>query len=74
LYCRLVDFEITTTADIDDSTVALDFLKRTDVFIFINECFFIADKGYDVNNIYDSTASSPISQGKYTEMCGRNNG
>jgi len=46
-------FEITTTADVADSTVALDILKRTDAFLSIKECSFIADKGYDVNNIYD---------------------
>jgi len=47
-------FEITTTADVYDSTVALDILKKTNDFISIKECSFIADKGYDANNIYDT--------------------
>jgi Transposase DDE domain./Transposase domain (DUF772). len=46
-------FELTTTADVADSTVALDILSRTNEFLSVQECCFIADKGYDVNKIYD---------------------
>ena len=47
-------FELTTTANIADSTVALDILRQTNAFLPINECSFIADKGYDLNSIYDT--------------------
>jgi len=47
-------FELTTTADVGDSTVALDILNRTNAFLPIDECSFIADKGYDSNKIYDA--------------------
>jgi hypothetical protein len=45
--------EITTTANVSDSTVALDILADTHSFLPITECTFIADKGYDVKNIYN---------------------
>ncbi len=47
-------FELTTTADVADSTVALDILSQTNSFLPINECTFIADKGYDVKAIYNT--------------------
>lgn len=47
-------FEITTTADVADSTVTLDILNQTNSFLSINECTFLADKGYDVKNIYNT--------------------
>lgn len=47
-------FELTTTADIHDSTVALDILKNTNEFLPLNECTFIADKAYDVKAIYNT--------------------
>jgi len=47
-------YELTTTAEIADSTVALDILKRTDKFLSVRECSFIGDKGYDVKDIYNT--------------------
>ena len=46
-------FELTTAADINDSTVALDILSQTNSFLSLNECTFIADKAYDVKMIYN---------------------
>ena len=45
--------ELTTTANIHDSSVALDILADTHSFFSLSECTFIADKGYDVKNIYN---------------------
>jgi len=47
-------YELTTTAEVADSTVALDILKRTDSFLSVRECAFIADKGYDTKDIYNT--------------------
>ena len=47
-------FELTTTADVADSTVALDILNQTNSFLPVNECTFIADKAYDVKAIYNT--------------------
>ena len=47
-------FELTTSADVADSTVALDILSQTNCFISIEECTFLADKGYDVKAIYNA--------------------
>lgn len=44
---------MTTTADAADSSVALDILDHTHAFLPVTECTFIADKGYDVKNIYN---------------------
>ncbi len=41
-------YELTTTANVHDSTVALDILADTHTFLPITECTFLADKGYDV--------------------------
>lgn len=46
-------FELTTTATVADSSVALDILEQVHQFIPITECTFLADKGYDVKNIYN---------------------
>ena len=46
-------YELTTTANVCDSTVALDILADTHTFLPITECTFLADKGYDVKNIYN---------------------
>lgn len=46
-------FEVTTTADVHDSSVALDILADTHAFLPITECTFLADKGYDAKNIYN---------------------
>lgn len=47
-------YEITTGADVNDGTVALDILKKTNSFIPLKECTFIADKAYDIKNIYNT--------------------
>lgn len=46
-------YEITTTAEAADSSVALGILAHTHAFLPISECTFLADKGYDVKNIYN---------------------
>ena len=43
-----------TAPDCADSTVALDILSQTNSFLSIDECTFIADKGYDVKSIYNT--------------------
>ena len=50
-------YELTTTADIHDSSVALDILASTHSFLPVTECTFLADKGYDVKNIYHQVHS-----------------
>lgn len=47
-------FELTTTADVHDSSVALNILSQTNNFLPINDCTFIADKAYDVKEIYNT--------------------
>jgi hypothetical protein len=47
-------YELTTTAEVADSTVALDVLAKTNEFIPVSECSFIGDKGYDVKDIYNT--------------------
>ena len=47
-------YELTTTAEVADSTVALDILKRTDRFLSVRECCFIGDKAFDVKDIYNT--------------------
>lgn len=47
-------YELTTTADVADSTVAIDILNQTNKFLSINKCTFLADKGYDVKEIYNT--------------------
>ena len=49
----LTIYEITATAEVHDSTVALDILAGTHTFLSVTECTFLADKGYDTKNIYD---------------------
>lgn len=46
-------YELTTTANAADSSVALDILSDTHSFLSKKECTFLADKGYDVKNIYN---------------------
>lgn len=47
-------YELTTSADVADCSVALDILDRTNRFLPIRECCLIADKGYDAKDIYNS--------------------
>ena len=46
--------ELTTGADVADSTVALDILEKTNQYLSVEECTFIADKAYDVKAIYNT--------------------
>ena len=46
-------YELTTTADVADSTVTTDILDRANSILPLNECSFIGDKGYDVKSIYN---------------------
>ena len=46
--------EMTTTAEVADSTVTLDILARTNKYLPLEECTFIADKAYDVKAIYNT--------------------
>lgn len=46
-------YEMTTTANTSDSSVAPDILADTHSFLPVTECTFLADKGYDVKNIYN---------------------
>lgn len=46
-------YQMTTTAEVADSTVALDILAGTHAFLPVTECTFLADKGYDVKKIYN---------------------
>lgn len=50
-------YNITTEANVADSTVALDILANTHAFLPVTECTFLADKGYDVKNIYNQVTS-----------------
>ena len=47
-------FEMTTGANVYDSTVAVDILKKSNSVIPIRECTFIADKAYDTKEIYNT--------------------
>ena len=47
-------FELTTPANIADSTVAIEILAAADAVIPLKECSFLADKGYDAKEIYNT--------------------
>lgn len=46
--------EMTTGANVADSTVAIEMLEKANRIIPLKECTFIADKGYDVKAIYNT--------------------
>ncbi len=46
--------EITTGANVSDSTVTLEILDKTNSFLNLQECSFLADKAYDVKYIYNT--------------------
>ncbi len=46
--------EMTTTADVADSAVALDILEKTNCYLSVEECTLIGDKAYDVKAIYNT--------------------
>ena len=47
-------FELTTTADIADSTMVETVLQGANEVIPIEECTFIGDKGYDAKHVYNT--------------------
>jgi hypothetical protein len=47
-------FETTTPANTHDCEVALDMLRKTNHFLSIRECYFIADAAYDIKAIYNT--------------------
>lgn len=46
--------ELTTGANVSDSSVTLDILEKTNSFLPLAECSFLADKAYDVKAIYNT--------------------
>ncbi len=46
--------ELTTGANVSDSSVTLDMLKKANSFLPLAECSFLADKAYDVKAIYNT--------------------
>ena len=47
-------YEITTGANTSDSTITLDILTKTNSFLPLTECSFLADAAYDVKDIYNT--------------------
>lgn len=47
-------FEMTTGANVSDSSVTIDILNQTNEFLSVDECTFLADKGYDTKEIYNT--------------------
>lgn len=46
--------ELTTGANVTDSSVTLEILKKVNSFLPLAECSFLADKAYDVKAIYNT--------------------
>ena len=46
--------ELTTGANVSDSSVTLEILKRANSYLPMSECSFLADKAYDVKTIYNT--------------------
>ena len=46
--------ELTTSANVSDSSVTLEILKRANSYLPMSECSFLADKAYDVKAIYNT--------------------
>lgn len=45
--------EITTTANVSESSIVIDFLKETNKWFSLKESYFIGDKAYDTKKIYN---------------------
>lgn len=45
---------MTTGANVSDSSVTIDILNQTNEFLSVDECTFLADKGYDTKEIYNT--------------------
>ena len=50
-------YELTTPANMMDSTVTADILAAANQIIPLRECSFLADKGYDVKSLYNTVKS-----------------
>lgn len=50
--------ELTTGANVSDSSVTLDMLKKANSFLPLSECSFLADKAYDVKAIYNTVRNT----------------
>ena len=50
--------ELTTGANVSDSSVTLDMLKKANSFLPLAECSFLADKAYDVKAIYNTVRNT----------------
>ena len=50
-------YELTTQANIMDSTVAVDILAAANQILPLQGCSFLADKGYDAKSIYNTVKS-----------------
>ena len=50
-------YELTTQANIMDSTVAVDILAAANQILPLQGCSFLADKGYDAKTIYNTVKS-----------------
>lgn len=50
-------YELTTPANMMDSTVTADILAAANQIIPLRECSFLADKGYDVKSVYNTVKS-----------------
>ena len=47
-------YEVTTGANIADYTVCIGALEKVHSFMPLDECYFLADKAYDVKDIYNT--------------------
>ena len=47
-------YELTTTADVTDSTVVETILEQANDVVPLEECTFIGDKGYDAKHVYNT--------------------
>ena len=50
--------ELTTGANVSDSSVTLDMIKKANSFLPLSECSFLADKAYDVKAIYNTVRNT----------------
>ena len=46
-------FELTTLANTTDASVVPDILRPANAVLFLRECTFLGDKGYDVKTVYN---------------------
>jgi len=47
-------YELTTSANVTDASVAKEILAAADEMLPLRDCTFLADKGYDVRDIYNT--------------------